>query len=80
MNRPGAPMTEPDAMETRLTDLEIRLTHQEAALDELTRTVMRQENMIGELSRRLEQMVGILREVAASPIASEAEETPPPHY
>ena len=39
---------EPD-METRITDLEIRLTHQDAAVEELTRVVLAQESELKKL-------------------------------
>jgi SlyX protein len=67
-------------MESRITDLEIRLAHQEAAIDELTRTVMQQRKIIAEISNELELLKSMLREVAPSPVAPASEEQPPPHY
>jgi len=65
-------------MEEKITDLEIRMTHQEVTLEELTRTVLQQERLLLELQNELKQVREQLR--GFSIIASAAEETPPPHY
>lgn len=67
-------------MESRLTDLEIRFAHQEATLEELTRTVIHQDQAIAELRVELAALARQLRELAPVNIASPQEETPPPHY
>lgn len=67
-------------MESRFTDLEIRLTHQETALDELTRTVLRQGQAIESLQRELRQLLEVVRELAPPAVAPLSEEAPPPHY
>jgi len=67
-------------MEDRLTELEIRLTHQERTLEELNETVCRQEIA----QERLEREMRLLREqvklLLPSLIQSQDEEEPPPHY
>jgi len=67
-------------MEDRLTELEIRFTHQERTLEELNETVCRQEISM----ERLEREVRLLREqvklLLPSLIQSQDEEEPPPHY
>ena len=65
-------------METRITDLEIRITHQESAIDELTRTVLRQEELISKLQLELKNIRSQVNDVSI--IAHASEETPPPHY
>lgn len=67
-------------METRITDLEIRLTHQDAAVEELTRVVLAQESELKKLNKEIEQLKAMLKEVSLSVVAHESEETPPPHY
>jgi SlyX protein len=67
-------------MESRLTDLEIRLTHQEAALDAINDTLLKQARVIDALRGELERVQRQLRDITASNIASASEETPPPHY
>jgi SlyX protein len=68
------------ATDSRLTDLEIRLTHQEAALEEMSRTLIRQERVIEELRDEIQRLQRQLLTLSPSNVASEAEETPPPHY
>jgi SlyX protein len=65
-------------MEDRITDLEIRMSHQQAAIDELTHTVLEQEKLIENLQRDIKQLHQQLTEF--SNIAHISEETPPPHY
>jgi len=67
-------------MESKLTDIEVRLAYQEASLEELTHTVVRQEQVIAELRAEVEALARQLRELASSNVASMDEETPPPHY
>ncbi len=66
-------------MEERLTDLEIRLTHHEAAVDELTRTVFEQSRQMDTMKARIERLEAALRE-AAQGGGPQAPEPPPPHY
>ena len=45
----------PDAMETRLTEIEIKLSFTEDLLDELNRTVFRQQQQIEQLQQELDR-------------------------
>ena len=67
-------------MDERLTDLEIRYSHQEAALDDLTKQVIEQQKTIDSLSRQVRYLAERLGEMAPSGLAPASEETPPPHY
>jgi SlyX protein len=67
-------------MESRLEDLEIRIAHQELALDELTRTTLAQQQRINEQAVQIDYLMSLLKELSPSAVASRAEETPPPHY
>lgn len=67
-------------MDDRVTDLEIRLTHLEAAIDELTQTVLRQQQALDAAVEHLEMVNGLLRELTPSAVRPLSEETPPPHY
>lgn len=66
-------------MDARLTDLEIRLSHQEAALDALTATVVDQQRALYGLRTELEYLRGLLREMTPGP-AGAGDDPPPPHY
>lgn len=68
-------------MDKRVTELEIRLTHLEDTIDVLNQTVIKQSDEIEVLQL---QIVILNKKIKASqadsPIASESEETLPPHY
>ncbi len=69
---------EPLLTESRVIDLEIRLTHQEATLQELNEVLVRQQRIMDALALQIR----ILREqlhVASTPTPP-ADDTPPPHY
>jgi len=66
------------SLESRVIDLEIRLTHQEAAIWELSDSIIRQQRVIEELTL---QIAALRRQLATGPpVASSGEEGPPPHY
>lgn len=65
-------------MNNQITDLEIRITHQEASIDELTRALLDQEQLIRKLLGEVEVIRHQLKEY--SNIAHTSEETHPPHY
>ncbi|HEC16691.1 MAG TPA: SlyX family protein [Sedimenticola sp.] len=67
-------------MNKQLTDLQTRLAFQEDGIEELNRTVARQARELDELRHELEELRRQLRALTPSNIASEAEETPPPHF
>lgn len=67
-------------MENRLTDLEIRLTHQEAAMEEMNGVLLAQHRLIEKLQGELAVLQRQLRDINSSNIAHAADETPPPHY
>src|SRR3569832_2506821 len=64
----------------RLTDLEIRITHQESTLQALNDVVAEQQQLITQLRKELEAMKTRLRELAPSDIAAPLVESPPPHF
>ena len=66
--------------DTRLTDLEIRLTHQEATLQTLNDVVADQQQLIAHLRKEVEALKARVRDLAPPNIAAPWEETPPPHY
>jgi len=67
-------------MNDKLTDLEMRLTFQEESIDVLNRTVAQQAQEISELQHAFKEISQRFHSLSQSNIASEAEETPPPHY
>jgi uncharacterized coiled-coil protein SlyX len=67
-------------MEERLTELEIRSTHQKRAIQELFDTVFAQQQTIDRLERQMEQIREQLSLVLPSLVRPPEEEEPPPHY
>lgn len=66
--------------EARLTDLEIRITHQEATLLALNDVIAAQQRVIDQLRKEVEALKRQLRDMSPSGVAAPWEETPPPHY
>ena len=68
-------------MQEQLEDLQIRLTHQDLAIEVLNRTVASQDRRIAELGEELERVRQLLAELKPSPLgAASVAEPPPPHY
>lgn len=67
-------------MESDITDLQIRLTHQESTIDALNETIIKQQHTIDQLTLDVEALKQRIRTLAEANIAHESEETPPPHY
>lgn len=64
--------------EERLTDLEIRLTHQEQTIEDLNKTVFEQWQQITQLTKEMQ----MLKQRFKTMTQSEIDDTPylPPHY
>ena len=67
-------------MESRIEDLEIRLTHIEAEQEQLTLTLLQQQKSMDEMATRIDYLASLLKNLAPSAVVSREEETPPPHY
>lgn len=67
-------------LENRVIDLEIRLTHQEAALDEMNGVLLAQHTLMGSLQDDIKRLRRQLQDVSAGGGAESDNEPPPPHY
>ncbi|MCG5514592.1 MULTISPECIES: SlyX family protein [Ectothiorhodospira] len=68
-------------MNDRVIDLEIRLAHQDAQLQDLNDVVTRQQQDLLQMQRQMEDLRLRLAEVLANqPGGPEGPEPPPPHY
>ncbi len=67
-------------MQERLAELEVRLTFQDKTIQELNEVVTRQQRQLERMTRELETLKAQLQILAPSLVASQSEETPPPHY
>lgn len=64
-----------------LEDLQIRLAHQELAIEALNEAVARQDLTLVQLREELAQVRALLRELRPSPLGEDPDrEPPPPHY
>lgn len=67
-------------MENRIVDLEIRLAHQEAAIEVLTASDLAKQRELERLQAELQRIKGLLQDLAPGAVVGEDQETPPPHY
>lgn len=64
----------------RVTNLEILLTQQDDVVDTLNRLVHEQRLVVEALQEKVKRLEDKLGADGGSQIASEKDETPPPHY
>lgn len=66
--------------ESRIIELEMRLTHQDMTLQTLSDALVRQQRVIERLDGEVLALKQQMQALAQPNIASMGEETPPPHY
>ena len=67
-------------LENRIEELEMKIAFQEQLLDELNHALVQQQFEIDKMQVQLRYMAHKLKDFQPSNIASQSEETPPPHY
>jgi SlyX protein len=69
-----------DDIKVRLESLETRIMHQDATIDELTRTLLRQEQLMNKQAKAIKHLEEQMRGLADSTPGMAADEPLPPHY
>lgn len=72
-------MTDND-IKARLESLETRIMHQDAAIDELTRTLLGQELLMNKQVEAIKHLEEQIRGLSSSNPATTTDDPPPPHY
>lgn len=73
-------MSEIDKLQQQIDDLEYKVAFQEDTIDQLNNALTRQQGDIERMTVQIQYLVSKLQHVEPENIASQAEETPPPHY
>ncbi|WP_318451481.1 SlyX family protein [Photobacterium leiognathi] len=73
-------MTEIEQLQHRIDELEMKQAFQEQTIDELNEALTKQQFMIDKMEVQLRFLVGKVKGMQTSNMATESEETPPPHY
>ncbi|GIU29318.1 protein SlyX [Shewanella sp. MBTL60-007] len=69
-----------DNLENRVEELEMKIAFQDGTIEELNLQVIKLNNLLASQQEQLKLLINKLQAVEPSNMASQAEETPPPHY
>ena len=67
-------------LEQRIEELEMKLAFQESTIDALDEQVIKLNELVNDQQEKLRMLISKIQQVEPSNMASQAEETPPPHY
>ncbi|MFM2482998.1 SlyX family protein [Celerinatantimonas sp. YJH-8] len=70
----------PSKLEQRIEQLEMQIAFQDDTIEQLNQALTDQQWQLDKMTRQLQLLGDKFKEFQPSPIASQAEETPPPHY
>nr|WP_025673243.1 SlyX family protein [Salinivibrio socompensis] len=73
-------MSEMDKLQQQIDDLEYKVAFQEDTIDQLNTALTQQQSDIERMTIQIQYLVNQLQQVEPENIASQADETPPPHY
>ncbi|AWX14472.1 SlyX protein [Mergibacter septicus] len=64
----------------RLDELEMKVTFQEKVIEDLNQALVEQQFVLDKLQLQVKYLAQKLKTIQPSNLATQAEETPPPHY
>ncbi len=67
-------------VEDTIAELECKIAFQDDAIEQLSDTLIAQQKQIDQLNRQLEKVHARMNSLQEQAVASQSEETPPPHY
>lgn len=67
-------------LEQQIIELEMKVAFQEKNVDDLNQSLVEQQLIIEKMQLQIRYLASKLKDMQPSNIASQAEETPPPHY
>lgn len=73
-------MSNPQNIEQRLKELEMKTTFQEKLIEDLNQSIIEQQFQLDKMQLQLRYIANKLKDLPLSNIANPNEETPPPHY
>ncbi|MCU7975967.1 MULTISPECIES: SlyX family protein [unclassified Shewanella] len=67
-------------VQAQIEDLETKLAFQELTVEELNQEVIKLNRLVAHQQHQIHMLIGKLQDMEPSYMATQAEETPPPHY
>jgi len=67
-------------LENRIIELETKVSYQEHIIEQLNEVVIRQQQQIDAVEKRVNQISGHMKALNPPDLARPEEEAPPPHY
>lgn len=64
----------------RIEHLESKLAFQDDTIEQLNQALMLQQQDLDKLRHQMSLIINRMKEMVVSQVASQSEETPPPHY
>nr|WP_283165456.1 SlyX family protein [Shewanella litorisediminis] len=72
--------TDIQAMQQQIEELQTKLAFTEMTVEELNQEVIKLNDIVAKQTHAIQMLVSKLKAMEPSNIATQAEETPPPHY
>lgn len=69
-----------ESLLAKIDDLEMKVSFQDITIEELNQEVIKLNDIVAKQQHQIMMIVSKLQAIEPSNMASQAEETPPPHY